>query len=96
MNKKAVLVIALFLLSVSGASVQPSLLLGVSQKSFKAKPGETVLVPITLTNIGNETGENVSIYISGPVVESLLYSQNVIKKLEPGEKVEMTLPIYVE
>ncbi|MCO6040561.1 CARDB domain-containing protein [Thermococcus alcaliphilus] len=97
MDKRAIVLIAiLFLLPIPGASAQPSLLLEVTQKSFEAKPGETISVPVTLSNIGNETAENVTIYISGPLIEGLLYSQDVIKKLEPGEKVEKTLPIYVE
>ncbi|USS41552.1 hypothetical protein NF865_05170 [Thermococcus aggregans] len=96
MNKKAVLITILFLLSVLEVSAQPSLLLEVAQESFEAKPGETILVPVTLSNIGNETAENISIYISGPLIEGVLYSQDVIKKLEPGEKVEKTLPIYIE
>ncbi|WP_087037247.1 CARDB domain-containing protein [Thermococcus litoralis] len=97
MDKRAIVLITiLFLLPISGVSAQPSLLLEVTQKSFEAKPGETISVPITLSNIGNETAENITIYISGPLVEGLLYSQDVIKKLEPGEKVEKTLPIYIE
>ncbi|MCA6214146.1 hypothetical protein GQS78_07780 [Thermococcus bergensis] len=97
MDKRAIVLITiLFLLPISGVSAQPSLLLEVTQKSFEAKPGETISVPVTLSNIGNETAENITIYISGPLVEGLLYSQDVIKKLEPGKKVEKTLPIYVE
>lgn len=97
MDKRAVVLITiLFLLPISGVSAQPSLLLEVPQKSFEAKPGETISVPVAVSNIGNETAENVTIYISGPLVEGLLYSQDVIKTLKPGEKIEKTLPIYVE
>ncbi|WP_175059778.1 hypothetical protein [Thermococcus sp. 2319x1] len=97
MNKRAIVLITiLFLLPIPKTSAQPSLLLEVTQKSFEAKPGETISVPVTLSNIGNETAENITLYISGPLIEGLLYYQDVIKKLEPGEKVERALPIYVE
>ncbi|MDK2982654.1 MAG: hypothetical protein PWP19_132 [Thermococcaceae archaeon] len=97
MDKRAVVLITmLFLLSLSIVSAQPSLLLEVAQKSFKAKPGETISVPVVLSNVGNETAENVTLYVSGPAVEGFLYGSEFIKKVEPGEKIEKTLPIYIE
>ena len=96
-RKIIIILLTIFLLSTySPTSAQMPLLLQVPQEYFEARPGETVSVPITLINVGNETAENITVYISGPLVQGLLYSQKYIKELKPGESIEETLSIYVQ
>lgn len=91
------IILIIFMSSLSPpVSAQVPLLLQLPQQYFEAKPGETVSVPVTLVNVGNETIENITIHISGPLVKGLLYGQDYIKKLEPGETLDETLPIYVQ
>ncbi|RLF75518.1 hypothetical protein DRN51_03840 [Thermococci archaeon] len=97
-RKIFIAIMLIFFLSFmySPTSAQVPLLLQVPQQYFEAKPGETVSVPVTLVNTGNESIENITIHVSGPLVKGLLYGQEYIEKLEAGETMDKTLSIYVQ
>lgn len=67
MRRYLFLALLLALLLTPPVSSQPVLVLKVSPKSVEGFPGQTLVVNVTIKNVGNETARNVTIIPSIPL-----------------------------
>ncbi|AHF80157.1 CARDB domain-containing protein [Thermococcus paralvinellae] len=74
---------------------QPIIVISVPQEYFEGKPGDTIKIPVTVRNAGNETAYNITIYISG-LVKGLQYTMAAISKLDPNQNATVELTIYIK
>ena len=78
----------------TGAGAGP-LVITPLKDDFSGVPGDTVIIPFRLTNLGNSTIENVTVYITGPA-QGFLYQSKIIRKpIEPNGTVEDTLSVKI-
>ncbi len=62
---------------------------------FTGVPGDIIVVPFRLTNLGNQTISNVTVYITGPP-EGFLYPSKVIREpIAPNESLQDTLTLKI-
>lgn len=93
----ALLMVLLLVTPLPLALSEESSLLSVEvlNDNIPALPGSTVVVPFTITNLGNETISNVTVYVTGPA-EGFQYSVKVIRTpIEPGESVNDTIVVGI-
>ncbi|WP_456423461.1 COG1470 family protein [Thermococcus sp.] len=92
----------LFLLVIILSNLPPvfseeSALLSVTvlNNDFPALPGSTVVVPFSITNLGNGTINNVTVYVTGPA-QGFQYSVKVIRvPIEPKKSINDTITLRV-
>ncbi len=92
-----IILLIVTLLTVHQVSSQEAPLLSVTvlNKEIPALPGSTVVVPFSVTNLGNETISNVTVYVTGPA-QGFQYSVKVIRTpIEPGESLNDTITLRV-
>ncbi|AEK72577.1 membrane protein, conserved [Thermococcus sp. 4557] len=76
-------------------SAQSPLVIVPLNNDFSGVPGDTIIVPFKLENLGNQTLENVSVYITGPA-EGFLYQSKVIREpIGPNQTYQDTLSIKI-
>ncbi|WP_297420408.1 COG1470 family protein [Thermococcus sp.] len=63
--------------------------------NFTALPGDTIVVPFRLVNLGNETLENITVYLTGPAGAFLYQSTLVSDPIPPGGDYNGTLTLKV-
>lgn len=93
----ALLMVLLLVTPLPLALSEESSLLSVEvlNDNIPTLPGSTVVVPFTITNLGNETISNVTVYVTGPA-EGFQYSVKVIRTpIEPRESVNDTITVKV-
>ena len=93
----AILMVLLLVTPLPPALSEGSSLLSVEvlNDTIPALPGSTVVVPFTITNLGNETISNVTVYVTGPA-EGFQYSVKVIwTPIGPGESLNDTITVNV-
>ncbi|CAI1493992.1 Putative membrane protein, conserved [Thermococcus nautili] len=93
----ALLIVTLLLVHMPAVSSEGSSLLSVTvlNDTIPALPGSTVVVPFSITNLGNETINNVTVYVTGPA-QGFQYSVKVIRTpIEPGKSVNDTITVNV-
>ncbi|NJE03131.1 hypothetical protein [Thermococcus sp. MV11] len=62
---------------------------------FSGVPGDTIIIPFQLENLGNQTLENVSVYVTGPA-EGFLYQSKVVRDpIGPNETYRDTLSVKI-
>ena len=63
--------------------------------NFSGVPGDTIIIPFQLRNLGNTTLENVTVYITGPV-NGFLYQSKVIREpIAPNGTYRDTLSVKI-
>ncbi|WP_099210349.1 Ig-like domain-containing protein [Thermococcus henrietii] len=93
----ALLIVMLLLVHIPAVSSEGSSLLSVTvlNDTIPALPGSTIVVPFSITNLGNETINNVTVYVTGPA-QGFQYSVKVIRTpIEPGKSVNDTITVKV-
>jgi len=95
----AVLLVALLILLTPvpfvSSSDSPLLSVAVLNDNIPALPGSTIVVPFSITNLGNETINNVTVYVTGPA-QGFQYSVKVIRTpIEPGKSLNDTIAVRV-
>ncbi|AHL21968.1 COG1470 family protein [Thermococcus nautili] len=93
----ALLIVMLLLVHMPAVSSEGSSLLSVTvlNDTIPALPGSTIVVPFSITNLGNETINNVTVYVTGPA-QGFQYSVKVIRTpIEPGKSVNDTITVNV-
>ncbi|QDA31060.1 hypothetical protein FH039_04820 [Thermococcus indicus] len=76
-------------------SAQSPLVIVPLNSDFSGVPGDTIIIPFRLENLGNQTLENVSVYITGPA-EGFLYQSKVIREpIEPNQTYQDTLSVKI-
>ncbi|WP_457752948.1 COG1470 family protein [Thermococcus sp.] len=89
------LIFVLMFTIVPLVKAQPLIIIGVSQEYFEGRPGDIIKLPVTVRNVGNETANNITVYISGPV-KGFQYTMAAISKLEPNQNTTVELTIYIK
>ncbi|WP_297550797.1 hypothetical protein [Thermococcus sp.] len=90
-----ILIVALLTAPQVSPQEAPLLSVTVLNKEIPALPGSTVVVPFSVTNLGNETISNVTVYVTGPA-QGFQYSVKVIRTpIEPGESLNDTITLRV-
>lgn len=100
MNRKyaallAILVATSFLGSIPPASSHAFLSLVPLESEFTGLPGDTILVPFKLSNVGNETVENITVYITGPESGFLYESRLIPTPLEPNSSITDAVSVRI-
>ncbi|NJE55202.1 hypothetical protein E3E28_08285 [Thermococcus sp. 21S9] len=93
----SLLLVTLLLVHLPAVSSEGSSLLSVTvlNDNIPALPGSTIVVPFSITNLGNETINNVTVYVTGPA-QGFQYSVKVIRTpIEPGKSVNDTITVNV-
>jgi len=62
---------------------------------FSGVPGDTIVIPFQLTNLGNTTLENVTVYITGPADGFLYQSKMIREPIAPNGTYRDTLSIKI-
>nr|WP_206204484.1 hypothetical protein [Thermococcus sp. 21S7] len=76
-------------------SAQPVIHVSALNHEFSGLPGDTLVIPFNVTNLGNETLSNFSVYLSGPA-EGFLYQTKVIREpLGPGGSISDTIVLKI-
>jgi len=94
---KALVMVLLLTLAVSFFPVQAKALISIQalNNDFYVVPGNTVVIPYRLTNLGNETIGNVTVYVAGPTT-GFQYGIKVVREpLAPGESYNGTITVTV-
>ena len=91
------LLAAFILLLLPAVKASDSALFSIAplNNNFTALPGDTVVVPFRLVNLGNGTLENITVYITGPAGDFLYQSTLVSGPIPPGGDYNGTLTIKV-
>lgn len=63
--------------------------------TFSGLPGDTIVIPFKLINLGNQTLENVSIYITGPTEGFLYWSKFIRGPIEPNQTYQDALSVEI-
>ncbi len=93
--KPLALVFMLIFLPLTGAASTSLLSVSVLNETIPALPWSTVVVPFEVTNLGNETLTNVTVYVTGPA-EGFQYSVKVIKTpIAPGKSLRDRITLRV-
>ena len=75
----------------AGSLIQISAL----NQEFSGLPGDMIVIPFEITNFGNESVSNITVYLTGPS-EGFLYQTKAIKDiLNPGETLEDRLILKI-
>jgi len=92
-HRAVILIILLVPLFLPEVTSQSPLVIVPLNDSFTGLPGDTIIIPFQLKNLGNVTLSNVSVYVTGPA-EGFLYGGKVIRQpVEPNGTVEDTVSI---
>ncbi|ASJ06819.1 COG1470 family protein [Thermococcus pacificus] len=91
------LLVALVLLFLPAVKASDSALFSIAplNNNFTALPGDTVVVPFRLVNLGSEILENVTVYITGPAGDFLYQNTLISGPIPPGGDYNGTLTIKV-
>ncbi|NJE46353.1 hypothetical protein E3E35_02775 [Thermococcus sp. GR7] len=87
-----ILMIPVFLPAVSAQS--PLAIIPLNDE-FSGVPGDIIIIPFKLMNLGNQTLSNVTVYVTGPT-DGFLYQSKVIRDpIEPNETIQDTLSVKI-
>ncbi|WP_258084688.1 hypothetical protein [Thermococcus thermotolerans] len=94
MKSKAILLIILLIpIFLPRVSAQSPLVIVPLNDNFTGVPGDTIIIPFQLRNLGNQTVSNVTVYVTGPA-EGFLYGSKVIREpIEPNGTVQDTISV---
>ena len=91
--KATLLIILLIPIFLPGVSAQSPLVIVPLNDSFTGVPGDTIIIPFQLRNLGNQTVSNVTVYVTGPA-EGFLYGSKVIREpIEPNGTIQDTISV---
>ncbi|AEC52822.1 hypothetical protein PNA2_1907 [Pyrococcus sp. NA2] len=93
MKRKFIILLLLFLV-IPTVRAQPVLLVKVSPEEVEGFPGETLVVNVTVINIGNETARNITIY-SSDILKGVLFTQGFIQFLNPNSSYTFPMKIFL-
>ncbi|GAB6102612.1 hypothetical protein JCM16138_18350 [Thermococcus atlanticus] len=62
--------------------------------NFEVRPGDTIIIPVRITNLGNESISNVTLYVTGPA-SGFKYQTRTIKTLPANQSTLETLIVRV-
>ncbi|ASJ08888.1 hypothetical protein A3L11_06480 [Thermococcus siculi] len=80
---------------IPSASAQSPLVIIPLNNNFSGVPGDTIIIPFQLENLGNQTLENITVYVTGPA-DGFLYQSKVIREaIEPNQTYQDTLSIKI-
>jgi len=94
---KALVIMVILTLSLLSLPVQAKVLISIQalNNDFYVVPGNTIVIPYQLTNLGNETIGNVTVYVTGPTT-GFQYGIKVVREpLSPGESYNGTITLTV-
>jgi len=94
---KAFIILLLLTLTMFSFPVQAKVLISIQalNNDFYVVPGNTIVIPYRLTNLGNETIGNVTVYVAGPTT-GFQYGIKVVREpLAPGESYNGTITVTV-
>ncbi|NJE84699.1 hypothetical protein E3E23_02420 [Thermococcus sp. CX2] len=90
-----ILVLLMIPVFLPSASAQSPLAIIPLNDNFSGVPGDVIVIPFRLINLGNETISNVTVYVTGPT-EGFLYQSKVIRDpIGPNETVQDTLSVKI-
>ncbi|ASJ04295.1 Ig-like domain-containing protein [Thermococcus barossii] len=93
--KGIALIILLIPVLLPHVSAQSPLVIVPLNDDFTGVPGDTIIIPFQLRNLGNQTVSNVTVYVTGPA-ESFLYGSKVIRDpIGPNETIQDTISIKI-
>ncbi|ASI99790.1 COG1470 family protein [Thermococcus celer] len=89
------LIILLIPILLPRVSAQSPLVIVPLNDEFSGVPGDTIVIPFQLRNLGNETVSNVTVYVTGPT-KGFLYGSRVIREpIEPNGTISEKISIKI-
>ncbi len=79
---------------VTYVSAYPLITVHVLHDNFEAKPGDTIIIPVRIANLGNESISNITLYVTGPA-DGFKYQTRIIKSIAANQSILQTLIIKV-
>ncbi len=79
---------------VTYVSAYPLITVQVLHDNFEAKPGDTIIIPVKVANLGNESISNVTLYVVGPE-EGFKYQTRIIKSIAANQSILQNLIVKV-
>ncbi|ASA77208.1 hypothetical protein [Thermococcus sp. 5-4] len=93
--KGMLLIILLVPILLPNVSAQSPLVIVPLNDEFTGVPGDTIIIPFQLRNLGNQTVSNVTVYVTGPT-EGFLYGSKVIREpIGPNETIQDTISVKI-
>ncbi|AMM54826.1 CARDB domain-containing protein [Pyrococcus kukulkanii] len=92
--KKVIMVIVLFATILIPVYAQPVLIIEATPKEIEGKPGDSVTFNVTITNVGNSTAENVTVFVFNKI-KGILFTQGFIRSIPPNTTTNITLKAYL-
>lgn len=75
-------------------SAYPLISVQAVRDNFEVSPGDTIIIPVKITNLGNESISNVTLYVTGPA-SGFKYQTRTIKTLAANQSILETLIVRV-
>ena len=99
MGRRIEVFIVVFMVLLSGLKITLAedvpIVITPLNNDIPAVPGDTVIIPFEITNFGNETISNVTVYVTGPS-EGFLYQSKLIRTpIPPNESIRDTISVKV-
>ncbi|WP_461865132.1 hypothetical protein [Thermococcus sp.] len=96
MKFKVFLLIMVLLIGITvpRASAYPLISVHVLRDSFEVSPGDTIIIPVRISNLGNESINNVTLYVAGPA-SGFRYQTKTIRSIPANQSVLETLIVEV-
>lgn len=97
MRSKALALIVVLTLSLLSLPAEAKVLISIQalNNDFYVIPGNTIVIPYKLTNLGNETIGNVTVYVAGPTTGFQYGIKLVREPISPGGSYNGTITVTV-
>ncbi|AFK22829.1 CARDB domain-containing protein [Pyrococcus sp. ST04] len=80
--------------TIPSISAQPVLIVKVSPDKIEALPNQTVTINVTITNLGNASASNVTVFALDDI-KGVIFTQGFIKEIPPNGTVTLPITIYI-